>query len=144
MYVCSRKFRTYRKVIKPSSVTLMPHRACISCSVVSDSFRPHGLWPTLLLCPWDSPGRKTGVGYHFLLQGIFSAKGSNHISCVSFIIGRFFTCWSTSPIKCLLIFSCILSCHSYICVYIHTYVYIRIYIYTYMYIFIYMCTSLIV
>ena len=30
---------------------------------------PHGLWPTRLLCPWDSPGKNTGVGYHFLLQG---------------------------------------------------------------------------
>ena len=24
-----------------------------SCSVMSDSSRPHGLWPSLLLCPWD-------------------------------------------------------------------------------------------
>ena len=29
------------------------------------------LW-TRLLCPWDSPGKNTGVGCHFLLQGIFS------------------------------------------------------------------------
>ena len=28
-----------------------------SCSVVSDSKRPHGLQPTRLLCPWDFPGR---------------------------------------------------------------------------------------
>ena len=37
-------------------------------SVVSDSVRPHGLQPTRLLCPWDSPGKNTGVGCHFLLQ----------------------------------------------------------------------------
>ena len=30
--------------------------------------RPHGLQPTRLLCPWDSPGKNTGVGCHFLLQ----------------------------------------------------------------------------
>ena len=30
-----------------------------------------------LLCPWDSPGKNTGVGCHFLLQGIFPAWGSN-------------------------------------------------------------------
>ena len=30
-----------------------------------------------LLCPWDSPGKNTGVGRHFLLQGIFQTKGSN-------------------------------------------------------------------
>ena len=39
-----------------------------SHSVVSDSLRPRGLWPTRLLCPWDSPGKNTGVCYHFLLQ----------------------------------------------------------------------------
>ena len=37
--------------------------------------------PTLLLtrflCPWASPGKNTGVGYHFLLQGIFPTQGSN-------------------------------------------------------------------
>ena len=30
-----------------------------------------------LLCPWDSPGKNTGVGCHFLLQGIFLTQGSN-------------------------------------------------------------------
>ena len=29
------------------------------------------------LCPWDSPGKNTGVGCHFLLQGIFPTQGSN-------------------------------------------------------------------
>ena len=32
--------------------------------------RPHGLQPTSLLCPWDFPGKDTGVGCHFLFQGI--------------------------------------------------------------------------
>ena len=32
------------------------------CSDVSDSVQPHGLWPARLLCPWDSPGKNTGVG----------------------------------------------------------------------------------
>ena len=40
-----------------------------SRSVVSDSSRPHGLQPTRLLRPWDSPGKSTGVGCHCLLQG---------------------------------------------------------------------------
>ena len=47
------------------------------CSVVSDSLRPHGLQPTRLLCPWDSPGKNTGVGGHFLLQGIIPTQESN-------------------------------------------------------------------
>ena len=48
-----------------------------SCSVVSTSFRSHGLLSTRLLCPWDFPGKSTGVGCHFLLQGIFLTQGSN-------------------------------------------------------------------
>ena len=35
---------------------------------MSDSVQPHGRQPTSLLCPWDSPGKNTGVGCHFLLQ----------------------------------------------------------------------------
>ena len=38
-----------------------------SRSVVSDSVRSHGLQPTNLLCPWDFPGKSTGVGCHRLL-----------------------------------------------------------------------------
>ena len=30
-----------------------------------------------LLCPWESPGKTTGVGCHVLLQGIFPTQGSN-------------------------------------------------------------------
>ena len=30
-----------------------------------------------VLCPWDSPGKNTGVGCHALLQGIFPTQGSN-------------------------------------------------------------------
>ena len=48
-----------------------------SCSVVSDSLRPHGLQPTRLLHPWDFPGKNTGVGCHFLLQEIFLIQGLN-------------------------------------------------------------------
>ena len=42
-----------------------------------DSLRPHGLQLTRLLCPWDSPGKNTGVGSHTLFQGIFLTQGSN-------------------------------------------------------------------
>ena len=38
--------------------------------VVSDSLQPCGLEPARLLCPWDSPGKNTGVSCHSLLQGI--------------------------------------------------------------------------
>ena len=49
-----------------------------SHSVMYNSWRPHGLCvacqPPLL---WNSPGRNTGVGCHFLLQGIFQNWGWN-------------------------------------------------------------------
>ena len=37
--------------------------------------RPRGLWPARLLCPWDSPGKNTGVDCHSFLQGIFPTQG---------------------------------------------------------------------
>ena len=46
-------------------------------SVIFDSLRPNGLLPTSLLPPWDSPGKNTEVGCHFLLQGIFLTQGLN-------------------------------------------------------------------
>ena len=53
----------------------------LSCVLVAqsclDSSQPHGLEPTRLLCPRDSPGRHTGVGCHFLLQGIFPTQELN-------------------------------------------------------------------
>jgi len=37
----------------------------------------------MLLCPWDFPDKNTGVGCHFLLQGIFQVKlSSNKIECL--------------------------------------------------------------
>ena len=41
---------------------------CQVTSAVSNSVRPHRLQPTRLPHPWDSPGKNTGVGCHFLLQ----------------------------------------------------------------------------
>ena len=46
-------------------------------------FATYGLQPTRLLCPWDSPGKNTGMGCHALLQGIFLTQGSNLcLSCL--------------------------------------------------------------
>ena len=49
----------------------------LSHSVIPYSLRFYGLQPTRLLCPWDSPGKNTGVGCHALLRGIFPTQGSN-------------------------------------------------------------------
>ena len=58
-----------------------------SCSVLSDSLQPHGLYS-----PWNSPGQNTGVGNFSLLQGIFPTQGSNPglLHC-----RWFFTSWAT-------------------------------------------------
>ena len=50
---------------------------CVSRSVVSNSLQPHGLQPSRVLCPRAFPGKNTGVGYHYLLQGIFPTQESN-------------------------------------------------------------------
>ena len=49
----------------------------VSCSVMSDSVQSQGLYSARLLCPWDFPGKNTGEGCCFLLQGIFPIQGSN-------------------------------------------------------------------
>ena len=51
-------------------------KACV-CSVASTSWQPLGLQPTTLPCPWNFPGKNTGVGCHFLPQGIFPIQRSN-------------------------------------------------------------------
>ena len=48
-----------------------------SHSFMSDSLRPYVLEPVRLLCPWNTPGKNTGVGCHSLLQGIFPTQGWN-------------------------------------------------------------------
>ena len=44
------------------------HTHAVSHSVLT--LWPHGLQPTRLLCPWDFPGKNTGVGCHFLLLNV--------------------------------------------------------------------------
>ena len=52
--------------------------ACmLSHSVVSNSLQSYELYPTRLLCPWDSSRENTGMGTHALLQGILLTQGSN-------------------------------------------------------------------
>ena len=54
-----------------------------------------------LLCPWDSPGKNTGVGCYALLQGIFLTQGSNP-GLSSALASGFFTTSTTygSPVAC--------------------------------------------
>ena len=53
---------------------------------------PMDLQPTRLLCPWGCSGRNSGVGCHFLLQGIFPTQGSNlGLLSLPALAGGFFT-----------------------------------------------------
>ena len=54
-----------------------PCKSLQSRSVMSDSLLPYGLQPIRFLCPWDSPGKNTGVCCYILLQRIFPTQGSN-------------------------------------------------------------------
>ena len=51
---------------------------------MSDSVRPHKRQPTRLCRPWDSPGKNTGAGCHFLLQ-CMKVKSENEVaqSCLT-------------------------------------------------------------
>ena len=80
---------------EPEQMSLV-HACELSHSVVSASLQSHGLQPARILCPWDSPGRNTGVGCHFLLQGIFPTQGSS-LRLLCLLAGGFFT--SDSPGK---------------------------------------------
>ena len=65
-----------KKLLMWTSFVLQKVRS-VSCSVVFNSLQTHGLQPARLLCPWDFPGRNTGVSCHSPLQGIFPTQGSN-------------------------------------------------------------------
>ena len=49
---------------------------------MSDSVRPHGRQPTRLPRPWDSLGKNTGVGCHFLLQCV-KVKSLSHVQVLA-------------------------------------------------------------
>jgi len=61
----------------PGQGTKIPHvklSHAQSCPTLCNSMDCN---PARLLCPWSYPSKNTGVGYHFLLQGIFLTQGSN-------------------------------------------------------------------
>ena len=62
---------------------------------MSDSVQPYELQPARLLCPWDFPGKNTGMGCRALLRGISPTQGSNwHLSSPA-VASRFFTTSAT-------------------------------------------------
>ena len=74
------------KVVEHASGQNCPDcNACVHAQWLShvQLVQPSGLCPPRLLCPWGFPGKHTGVGCHFLLQGIFLTQGLNlHLLCL--------------------------------------------------------------
>ena len=103
---------------------------------MSDSVQPHRRQPTRLPHPWDSPGKNTGVGCHFLLQCI-KVKSESEVaqSCPTL----------RDPMDCSLPGSSIhgivqarvleWGAIAFSDIYTHTYIYTSIYIYMHKYIF---------
>ena len=56
---------------------LLNYTGVFSHSVVIGVLQYFGWQPTRLFCPWNFPGKNTGVGFHFLLQEVFPTQGSN-------------------------------------------------------------------
>ena len=55
---------------------------------MSHSVRPHRWQPTRLPRPWDSPGKNTGMGCHFLLQHMLIKQGKEVTKCYVLVINR--------------------------------------------------------
>ena len=66
-----------------------------ACSVVSDSLQSHGLWPARLLCPWDFPGKNTGVDCYFLFQATFLTQVWNPRLLGLLNCRKILYCWAT-------------------------------------------------
>ena len=73
----------------PMPFTPVHAQSCLTLWTVET----HGLYPVRLFhpCPWDSPGKNTGVDCHVLLQGIFLTQGGSLVSYVSCMASKFFT-----------------------------------------------------
>ena len=66
-------FKLYNSIVVTAAAAAKSHQSCL------DSVQPHRRQPTRLLCPWESPGKNTGVGFHFLLQ-CMKAKSESEVA----------------------------------------------------------------
>ena len=80
-------------ILLPCLFNLCRLHECSVTLVLSNSLGPYGLQLSKLLCPWESPGKDTGVDCHALIKEIFPAQESNLHLCIA---GRFFM---TEPLR---------------------------------------------
>ena len=108
---CARSLKV--ESVSCSSLALLNMRPIHVCSVMSYFLWPYRLSLTRLLCLLDFPGKNTGMGCHFLLQGIFLTQGSN--SCLLCLLhwedslplsnlGSMYTTVFQNPLFCGLIY----------------------------------------
>ena len=78
--ICSRVIFPEAKIILVNEIPI-DLKDClgesVSCSVMANTLRPHGLLPTMEFCLQNSPGKNTRLGSLSLLQGIFLTQGLN-------------------------------------------------------------------
>ena len=129
----------------PGDSSILCKSDSVSFSVVSHSLRSMDCSPVRLLCPWDSPGKNTGVGSHSLLQGIFPTQGSNlGLPCCRQILYHlshqenhlnyvYIYVWKCGCIVCVCMYLQCVYMYIYtwcvhVCVYIHVCMYVCVYI----------------
>ena len=104
-----------------------------------NSLRPHGLQSASLLCPWDFPGKNTGVGSHSLLQGIFPTQGLNpglpHCRQILYQLNH-----KGSPHIYIYIYM-YMYIYVYMCIYIHIYTHTHTHSYMHIYTHTYICIN---
>ena len=80
----------------PGRVAAAAAKSLQSCPTLPDPVRPHRQQPTKLLCPWDSPGKNTGVGCHFLLQCMKVKSEREVVQSCPTLVGLFETPWTAA------------------------------------------------
>ena len=73
----NKNMKDYQEILFPVFSITLAKRKCVLSLLSGVSLLPYGLWSLRLLCPRDFPGKNTGVGCHFLLQGILQTPGSS-------------------------------------------------------------------
>ena len=63
-----------------SLISILQKGCCLVAKLCLTLLWPHGLWPTRLFCPWDFPGKNTGVGCHIMRRS-FQPRDQTHIFC---------------------------------------------------------------
>ena len=79
----TKKISQRHSTCKPYVKEILSFSCCSVAKLHPTLLRPGGLGLTRLLSPWDSPGKNTGVGCHFLLQGDLPIPGMEPESPVS-------------------------------------------------------------